>query len=175
MKAYPLRFSEKAPKGTKQGAKLPEVSKQGREIGVFLAFSHVPAVVGRIEQDLRRRTLYPGELRGHVFLHGRIFSIILRRQGKVKDKFCFRFYEKRVISPPARHTMNVSALYGRCYLWIRQIGTATLTTSFSPMRNTAPARDSAPWGPSENSSLQIPRLGIYYTGTIWNIGEISYD
>lgn len=124
---------------------------------------------------LRRRTLYPGELRGHVFLHGRIFSIILRRQGKVKDKFCFRFYEKRVISPPARHTMNVSALYGRCFLWIRRIGTATLTTSFSLMRNTAPARGSAPRGPSENSSLQIPRLGIYYTGTIWNIGEISYD
>ena len=119
--------------------------------------------------------LYPTELRGHVFLHGRIFFIILRRQGKVKDKFCFRFYEKRVISPPARHTMNVSALYGRCFLWIRRIGTATLTTSFSPMRNTAPARGSAPRGPSENSSLQIPRLGIYYTGTIWNIGEISYD
>ena len=27
---------------------------QGREIGVFLALSRVPAVVGRIEQDLRR-------------------------------------------------------------------------------------------------------------------------
>ena len=66
MKAYPLCFPEKAPKGTKQGAKLPEVSKQGREIGVFLAFSHVPAVVGRIEQDLRRRMLYPTELRGQM-------------------------------------------------------------------------------------------------------------
>ena len=170
-----MHFPEKAPKGTKQGAKSPEALIQGREIGVFLAFSRFPASITRIEQDLRRRMLYPTELRGHVFLHGRVFSIILRRQGKVKDKFCFRFYEKRVISPPARHTMNVSALYGRCFLWIRQIGTATLTTSFSPMRNTAPARDSAPWGPSENSSLQIPRLGIYYTGTIWNIGEISYD
>ena len=66
MKAYPLDFSEKTPKGTEQGAKLPEVSKQGREIGVFLAFSHVPAVVGRIEQDLRRRMLYPTELRGQM-------------------------------------------------------------------------------------------------------------
>ena len=61
--AYPLRFPEKAPKGTKQGAKLPEVLIQGREIGVILAFSRVPAVVGRIEQDLRRLALYPAELR----------------------------------------------------------------------------------------------------------------
>lgn len=53
MKAYPLHFPEKAPKGTKQGAKLPEVSKQGREIGVFLAFSRLPSSVERIEQDLR--------------------------------------------------------------------------------------------------------------------------
>ena len=66
MKAYPLHFPEKAPKGTKQGAILLEVSKQGREIGVFLAFSRVPAVVGRIEQDLRRRVLYPTELLRHV-------------------------------------------------------------------------------------------------------------
>ena len=66
MKAYPLRFSEKAPKGTKQGAKLPEVSKQGREIGVFLAFSQVSSVAGRIEQDLRRAVLYPAELLGHM-------------------------------------------------------------------------------------------------------------
>ena len=60
--AYPLHFPEKAPKGTKQGAKLPEVSKRGREIGVFLAFSQVSSVAGRIEQDLRRRSLYPAEL-----------------------------------------------------------------------------------------------------------------
>ena len=66
--AYPLHFPEKAPKGTKQGDKLPEVLMQGREIGVFLAFSRVPAVVGRIEQHLRRRTLYPGELRRRIKL-----------------------------------------------------------------------------------------------------------
>ena len=66
--AYPLHFLEKAPKGTKQGAKLPEVSNQGREIGVFLAFSQYPSSVKQIEQDLRRRTLYPGELRRHVAL-----------------------------------------------------------------------------------------------------------
>ena len=57
-----MHFPEKAPKGTKQGAKLPEGLTQGREIGVFLAFSRVPAVVGRIEQDLRRTELMP--LRG---------------------------------------------------------------------------------------------------------------
>ena len=66
--AYPLRFPEKAPKGTKQGAKLPEVSKQGREIGVFLAFSRIPSSVKQIEQDLRRRTFYPGELRRRIKL-----------------------------------------------------------------------------------------------------------
>ena len=64
--AYPLHFPEKAPMGTKQGAKFPKVLTQGRKIGVFLAFSHVPSSVKRIEQDLRRRTLYPGELRGHT-------------------------------------------------------------------------------------------------------------
>ena len=62
MKAYPLRFPEKATKGTKQGAKLPEVLIQGREIGVFLAFPQVSSVVKQIEQDLRRRSLYPAEL-----------------------------------------------------------------------------------------------------------------
>ena len=60
--AYPLRFPEKAPKGTKQGAKLPEVSKQGRKIGVLLAFPRVPSRIMRIEQDLRRRVRYPTEL-----------------------------------------------------------------------------------------------------------------
>ena len=74
MKAYPLRFPEKAPKGTKQGAKLPEVSKQGREIGVFLAFSRIPSSVKQIEQDLRRRVLYPAELCGHN-------AIIVTQQG----------------------------------------------------------------------------------------------
>ena len=59
MHTYPLKITEKVPQRTKQGAKLPEVSKQGREIGVFLAFSGVPAVVGRIEQDLRRGLFYP--------------------------------------------------------------------------------------------------------------------
>lgn len=52
--AYPLHFLEKAPKGTKSSEGLT----QGREIGVFLAFSRVPAVVGRIEQDLRRGHCY---------------------------------------------------------------------------------------------------------------------
>ena len=66
--AYPLRFPEKAPKGTKQGAKLPEVLIQGREIGVFLAFPRFLSVVKRIEQDLRRRALYPGELRRHAHI-----------------------------------------------------------------------------------------------------------
>ena len=75
--AYPLRFPEKAPKGTKQGAKLPEVSKQGREIGVFLAFSRIPSSVKQIEQDLRRRTLYPAELLRQV-----ICSAILHLNGK---------------------------------------------------------------------------------------------
>ena len=64
--AYPLHFPEKAPKGTKQGAKLPEALIQGRENGVFLAFSRFPASITRIEQDLRRRTLYPAELLGRV-------------------------------------------------------------------------------------------------------------
>ena len=64
--AYPLHFPEKAPKGTKQGAKLPEIPKQGREIGVFLAFSRFPSLVKRIEQDLRRRTLYPTEVQRHM-------------------------------------------------------------------------------------------------------------
>ena len=53
-----MHFLEKAPKGTKQGAKLPEGLTQGREIGVFLAFSGVSSVVGRIEQDLRRGHCY---------------------------------------------------------------------------------------------------------------------
>ena len=66
MKAYPLHFPEKAPKGTKQGAKLPEVLIQGREISVFLAFSRFPARITRIEQDLRRRTLYTTELLEHI-------------------------------------------------------------------------------------------------------------
>ena len=80
--AYPLRFPEKAPKGTEQGAKLPEVLIQCREIGVFLAFSRVPAVVGRIEQDLRRRTLYPAELQRQM-----IYYVILASQGvQVKKK-----------------------------------------------------------------------------------------
>jgi len=57
--AYPLHFPKKAPKGTKQGAKLPEVLIQGREIGVFLAFSRVLCGIKRIEQDLRRGLLYP--------------------------------------------------------------------------------------------------------------------
>ena len=65
--AYPLRFPEKAPKGTKQGAKAPEGLTQGREISVFLAFSRVPSSVKRIEQDLRRRTLYRAELRRHIY------------------------------------------------------------------------------------------------------------
>ena len=56
---YPLHFPEKAPKGTKQGAKLPEVSKRGREIGIFLAFLRYPSRIKRIEQDLRRGLLYP--------------------------------------------------------------------------------------------------------------------
>ena len=56
--AYPLRFPEKAPKGTKQGAKLPEGLTQGREIGVFLAFSRIPCSITRIEQDLRRGHCY---------------------------------------------------------------------------------------------------------------------
>ena len=64
--AYPLYFPEKAPKGTKQGAKLPEIPTQGREIGVFLAFSRVPCSITRIEQDLRRRSLYTTELLGHI-------------------------------------------------------------------------------------------------------------
>ena len=53
-----MHFPEKAPKGTKQGTKSSEGLTQGREIGVFLAFSRVPAVVGRIEQDLRRGHCY---------------------------------------------------------------------------------------------------------------------
>ena len=66
MKAYPLHFPEKAPKGTKQGAKLPEVPTQGREIGVFLAFSRVPCSITRIEQDLRRGLLYPFNYAGII-------------------------------------------------------------------------------------------------------------
>ena len=67
--AYPLHFPEKAPKGTKQGAKLPEALTQGREIGVFLAFSRFPVSITRIEQDLRRRMLYPAELLEHMPLY----------------------------------------------------------------------------------------------------------
>ena len=76
--AYPLHFPEKAPKGTKQGAKLPEVSNQGREIGVFLAFSQHPSVVKQIEQDLRRGPLYPfnyeGICKGVFFYASLLFS-----------------------------------------------------------------------------------------------------
>ena len=79
MKAYPLHFLEKTPKGTKQGAKLPEVSKRGRETDVFLAFSRYPPRIKRIEQDLRRRTLYPGELRGQAG------CIVLSFEGNVKN------------------------------------------------------------------------------------------
>ena len=68
MKAYPLHFSEKAPKGTKQGAKSPAALIQGREIGVFLAFSQVSSIVKWIEQDLRRRTLYPAEIRVRIII-----------------------------------------------------------------------------------------------------------
>ena len=57
--AYPLHFSEKAPKSTEQGAKSPEALTQGREIGVFLAFSRFPASITRTEQDLRRILFYP--------------------------------------------------------------------------------------------------------------------
>ena len=68
MKASPLHFPEKAPKGTKQGAKAPEGLTQGREIGVFLAISRLPSSVERIEQDLRRRTLYPAEIRVRIII-----------------------------------------------------------------------------------------------------------
>jgi len=67
MKAYPLHFPEKAPKGTKQGAKLPKVLTQGRKIGVFLAFSRVSSSVKRIEQDLRRGLLYPFNYAGIIY------------------------------------------------------------------------------------------------------------
>ena len=63
---YPLHFPEKAPKGTKQGDILPEASIQGREIGIFLAFSQYSSSIKRIEQDLRRRVLYQTELLRHV-------------------------------------------------------------------------------------------------------------
>ena len=52
--AYPLHFPEKAPKGTKSSEGLT----QGREIGVFLAFSRIPCSITRIEQDLRRGHCY---------------------------------------------------------------------------------------------------------------------
>ena len=82
MKAYPLHFPEKAPKGTKQGAKLPEVLIQGREIGVFLAFSRLPSSVEWIEQDLRNRVLYPAELQRQM-----IYYVILASQRvQVKKK-----------------------------------------------------------------------------------------
>ena len=61
-----LHLTEKWTQGTKQGAKSPEVPTQGREIGVFLAFSQLPSSAGRIEQDLRRRMLYPAELRRRI-------------------------------------------------------------------------------------------------------------
>ena len=72
--AYPLRFPEKAPKGTKQGAKLTEVLTQGCKIGVFLAFSRFLSRAGRIEQDLRKRSLYPAELRKHLIYYLNILS-----------------------------------------------------------------------------------------------------
>ena len=81
--AYPLHFPEKAPKGTKQGAKLPEVLIQGREIGVFLAFSRLPSSVERIEQDLRRRTLYPAELLGHLPVYSIQFCLLCQFQSHV--------------------------------------------------------------------------------------------
>ena len=76
-----LLFSEKWTQGTKQGAKLPEVSKQGREISVFLAFSRFPSSVKRIEQDLRRRTLYPAELPEHNY-----HSIVPKNSSGVNKK-----------------------------------------------------------------------------------------
>ena len=80
MKAYPLHFPEKAPQGTKQGAKSPEGLTQGREIGIFLAFSRFPASITRIEQTLRRRPLYPAELRGHNY------NILAQRAAGVNDR-----------------------------------------------------------------------------------------
>ena len=55
---------------------MPEVSKQGREIGVFLALSQFPSCIKRIEQNLRRRLLYTTELLGRV---GRSFAAVFRR------------------------------------------------------------------------------------------------
>ena len=82
MKAYPLHFPEKAPKGTKQGAKSPEGLTQGREIGVFLAFSRFPASITRIEQDLRNWVFYPAELQRQM-----IYYVILASQRvQVKKK-----------------------------------------------------------------------------------------
>ena len=63
---YRLHLAEKWPQGTKQGTKSPEGLTQGCEIGVFLAFSRFPASITRIEQDLRRRVLYPTELLGRI-------------------------------------------------------------------------------------------------------------
>ena len=95
--AYPLRFPEKAPKGTKQGAKLPEVLIQGREIGVFRAFSRFPASITRIEQDLRRRPLYTAELLGHIFyVHHR--DILLRIFVVVKKNRHIFHWEWNILS-----------------------------------------------------------------------------
>ena len=69
-----LHLTEKRTQGTKKGAKSAEVPTQGRESGVFLAFSRFPSLITRIEQDLRRRTLYPAELRVH-YLTGAIVAL----------------------------------------------------------------------------------------------------
>ena len=97
MKAYPLHFPEKAPKGTKQGAKLPKVSKRGREISVFLAFSQYPSSIERIEQDLRRRPLYTAELLGHIF-YVRYRDILLRIVVLVKKNRHIFHWEWNILS-----------------------------------------------------------------------------
>ena len=104
MKAYPLRFPEKTPKGTKQGAKLPEVSKQGREISVFLAFSQYPSSIKQIEQDLRRRMIYPAELRRYIYsrlgvthiLQAKSVLIIIHHRGAFVKKYFFEFLQKGI-------------------------------------------------------------------------------
>ena len=88
-----LHLTEKTAQGTKQGAKLPEIPTQGREIGVFLAFSRFPASITRIEQDLRRRMLYPTELRGQMDVFCYYF-------GKIRTFYrIFRFWESDEMPP----------------------------------------------------------------------------
>jgi hypothetical protein len=75
---------EKVHQGATQGAKFPQALWQAREIAVSLAFSRVFTHITKGEQHLRRRSLYPAELRKHTVL-----IILLYEPCFVKERINF--------------------------------------------------------------------------------------